>query len=585
VAGLAIVIARSSPGPDPSEALDPFLTKWSEGRDRQAARHTDAPKVAGTALAANRAGLDGARLSAEQLDLSEEGDRATARVRMRWNVPGFGPWGYDTRVPLRKTGDEWKVHWRVTVVHPKLRGTERLGTTRELPRRAPIRDRHGRAIVQLRPVKRVGAVVSEVGDPRATATGLAGVLGVDAAPILSQLRGGGPEQFVEAIVLREDDYAALARQIASIPNVTVLDDTAPIAPTREFARALLGAVAGQWGLQARFERRLAGTPDRRIVMRAADGRAFETLFERDGRPGQGVRTTLDRRVQLAAERALAGRGDEVALVALDASSGNLLAVANRPTESSFNRAIEGRYPPGSTFKVVSTAALLRRGLSTSQIVPCPATITVQGRSFRNFEGSAAGAVPFSQDFAQSCNTAFIGLAPRLAPNALTRTGRDYGLGPSLGGLPVSAPKAQVPPGQTPVERGAAMIGQHTILASPMSMAGVAATVADGRWHAPRLLASDPRRNGPRLPRGERATLARLMRTVVTSGTGTALAGIPGGPAGKSGTAEYGSGNPPPTHAWFISFRRGIAVAVLVENGRAGGAVAAPLAAAFYKALN
>jgi cell division protein FtsI/penicillin-binding protein 2 len=561
--------------------------------------------VAGAALVANRAGLDGAKLSAETLELSEDGDRATARVRLRWGVPAIGPWGYDTRVPLRKVDDEWKVHWRVTVVHPRLRGKERLGTTRELPRRAPIRDRAGRAIVQLRPVKRVGAVVSEVGDPGATATGLARVVSVDAAPILSQLRGGGPEQFVEAIVLREDDYAPLARRIASIPDVTVLDDTAPIAPTREFARALLGTVAsatadqleqlgapylpgdqvGQWGLQARFERRLAGTPDRRIVMRDAEGRAFETLFERDGRPGRAVRTTLDRRVQLAAERALGGRTDEAALVAMDASSGNLLAVANRPTESSFNRAIEGRYPPGSTFKVVSTAALLRRGLRTNQTVNCPARVTVQGRSFRNFEGSAAGPVPFSQDFAQSCNTAFISLAGRLSPASLTRTGRDYGFGRSLRGLPVTAPAARVPPPRSPVEGAAAMIGQHEILASPMSMAGVAATVAAGRWHAPRLLTSDPRRRGPRLPRGERRTLARLMRSVVTSGTGTALAGIPGGPAGKSGTAEYGSGNPPPTHAWFIAFRRGIAVAVLVENGRAGGVVAAPLAAAFFRALD
>jgi cell division protein FtsI/penicillin-binding protein 2 len=605
VAGLAIVLARSPDEPEPSEALDPFLTKWSEGRDRAAARHTDAPRVARAALVANRAGLDGARVAAETLDVSEDGERATARVRMRWAVPGIGPWGYDTRVPLRKIDDEWKVHWRVTVVHPKLRGKERLGTTRELPRRAPIRDRAGRAIVQLRPVKRVGAVVSEVDDPRATAIGLARVLGVDAGPILSQLQGGGPEQFVEAIVLREEHYAPLARQIASIPDVTVLDDTASIAPTREFARALLGTVApatadqleqlgapyvagdhvGQWGLQARFERRLAGTPDRRIVMRDAEGRAFETLFEKDGRPGRAIRTTLDRRVQLAAERALGGGTGAAALIALDASAGNLLAVANRPTDSSFDRAIEGRYPPGSTFKVVSTAALLRSGLRTNAIVPCPATVTIRGRSFRNFEGSAAGAVPFSQDFAQSCNTAFISLAGRLSPTALTRAGRDYGLGRKLDSLPLPAPAAQVPPGRSPVERGAAMIGQHEILASPMSMAGVAATVAAGRWHAPRLLASDPRRAGPRLPRRERRTLARLMRSVVTSGTGTALAGIPGGPAGKSGTAEYGSGNPPPTHAWFIAFRRGIAVAVLVENGRAGGAVAAPLAAAFLRTLD
>jgi cell division protein FtsI/penicillin-binding protein 2 len=605
VAGLAIVLARSGGGPEASEALGPFLDKWSAGRDRAAARHTDAPREAAEALAASRAGLDGAILSTETIETSEDGDRARARVRLRWSVPGIGPWSYDVRVPLRKEGEEWKVHWTIRLVHPRLRDTERLGTTREMPDRAPIRDRDGRAIVQMRPVKRVGAVTGQVADPRATATGLAQVLGVDAAPILSQLRGGGSQQFVEAIVLREDDYAALRPRLASVPGVTVLDDTAPLAPTREFARALLGTVApataeqlkelggayvsgdevGQWGLQAVFEKRLAGTPDRRIVMRNADGVAFETLFERDGRLGRAVRTTLDTRVQLAAERALSSRTDEAALVALHARSGDLLAVANRPTDSSFDRAIEGRYPPGSTFKVVSTAALLRRGLSTRQIVPCPATVTVQGRSFRNFEGTAAGAIPFSQDFAQSCNTAFIGLADRLSPGSLTRTGRDYGLGRSLNGLPVPAPKAQVPPGRTPVERGAAMIGQHTILASPMSMAGVAATVANGRWHAPRLLASDPRRAGPRLPPGERATLARLMRTVVTSGTGTALSGVRGRPAGKSGTAEYGSGNPPATHAWFIAFRGDIALAVLVENGRAGGAVAAPLAATFFQALD
>ncbi|MGZ5338438.1 MAG: penicillin-binding transpeptidase domain-containing protein [Thermoleophilaceae bacterium] len=115
------------------------------------------------------------------------------------------------------------------------------------------------------------------------------------------------------------------------------------------------------------------------------------------------------------------------------------------------------------------------------------------------------------------------------------------------------------------------------------MAGVAGTVAAGRWHAPRLVASDPRSAGPPLPEGERDTLAGLMRSVVTSGTGQALAGVAGDPAGKSGTAEFGGGDPPRTHAWFIGFARGrgparvgamgfrgdIAVAVLVENGRSG----------------
>jgi cell division protein FtsI/penicillin-binding protein 2 len=75
-----------------------------------------------------------------------------------------------------------------------------------------------------------------------------------------------------------------------------------------------------------------------------------------------------------------------------------------------------------------------------------------------------------------------------------------------------------------------------------------------------------------------------MRSVVSSGTGTALAGIPGDVDGKSGTAEFGPGDPPKTHAWFIALRDDLAIAVLVERGKSGGAVAAPLAAKFFTAL-
>ena len=130
-----------------------------------------------------------------------------------------------------------------------------------------------------------------------------------------------------------------------------------------------------------------------------------------------------------------------------------------------------------------------------------------------------------------------------------------------------------------------MIGQYRLLASPLSMAGVAAAVADGRWHAPRLVSSDARLAGPALAAGVRDTRAGLMRSVVTSGTGQALAAVAGEPAGKSGTAEFGSGDPPPTHAWFIALRGDVAVAVLVEHGRSGGSVAAPIAAAFFEALD
>jgi cell division protein FtsI/penicillin-binding protein 2 len=98
------------------------------------------------------------------------------------------------------------------------------------------------------------------------------------------------------------------------------------------------------------------------------------------------------------------------------------------------------------------------------------------------------------------------------------------------------------------------------------------------------MAADRHETGPALDQGELSTLRALMRSVVTSGTGSALAAVPGEVAGKSGTAEYGGGDPPPTHAWFIALRGDLAIAVLVENGRSGGSVAAPIAARFFQAL-
>jgi cell division protein FtsI/penicillin-binding protein 2 len=463
-------------------------------------------------------------------------------------------------------------------------------------------------------VYRVGLSRPEVRNVARSVAALAGVVDVDRPALTSAVRGAGPEQFVEAITLREADYDEVSDALEEVPGALAVRDQAPLAESRGFARALLGTVGpataeqlerlgpeygpgdavGQSGLQARYERRLGGTATRRIVIRVR-GVPTETLLTRRGRDGRPVRTTLDPAVQRAAEAALGddaaggagdgGVGDEpAALVAVQPSTGDVLAVANRPVDSAYNRALEGRYPPGSTFKVVTTAALLRAGLRPQEVVDCPPTATVGGRSFRNFEGGAAGAVPFAQNFAESCNTAFVGLTERLPATALRDAGRDFGLGERVRlGMPVA--DSQVPPGRDLVARAAAMIGQDRILASPLAMAGVAATVADGRWRAPRLLAGDPRREGPPLDPSERDTLRSLMRSVVTGGTGTALASIPGAVHGKSGTAEYGGGDPPPTHAWFIAYRDDVAIAVLVENGRSGGSVAAPIAARFFAATS
>ena len=535
-------------------------------------------------------------MQASVVEVREHDDAADADVRVTWNVPGIGAWSYGATIALAREDNKWRVAWSPADIHPRLRGASRLGTVRQAPDRAPIVDRDGRPLVMARQVVRVGIDRAKVRDVDATATQLAEVLKIDAGELASAASRAGPKQFVEAVTLRNADYQPLAERLKAIQGVQTVDGTAQLAPTRSFARALLGAVApataeqvqkahgtiaagddvGQWGLEARFESRLAGTPTRRIVIRGADGEPTATLLRRPGRKGQSLRTTIDRNVQQAAETALGPRRDKAAVVALQPSTGDILAVANRPIDETFDRAIDGRYPPGSTFKVISTAALLRDGLKTTDTVACPKTITIGGKQFKNFEGEAAGAVPFSTDFAQSCNTAFVSLAKRLPADALTRTARDFGLGRTRA--------SQVPPGTDSVERAAAMIGQARIVSSPLAMAGVAATVADGRWHLPRLIDSDPRSTGPSLPVDELTTLRTLMRSVVTSGTGTALAVVPGEVAGKTGTAEFGGGNPPPTHAWFIAFRGDLAVAVLVEKGSSGGAAAAPVAQRFFTAL-
>lgn len=593
-------------GPDSEPVLEDFLDRFAARDYDGAAALTDGkPQTVAAALEANVNGLDGAKLTrAEIVEVSEDGDEAEASVAYAWDVPGIGEFEYENPdVRLRREDDEWVVRWADDVVHPRLDspGT-RLGTTREWPERAPILDREGSKLVIPRPVFEVGVVPGELDDVDAAVAQLADLVGINAKALKRSIKAAAsPSNFVPAILLRTDDYVPVRKQLGAIDGVRIGPRRMPLAPTKEFARALFGTVGpitaeqleelgepyavgdnvGQAGLQAKFEKRLAGTPARAVITRDDDGTPIDTLLEIEGKPGKPLRTTIDGGVQIAAEQALGDSKDVTALVAIEPSSGDVLAAASRPFDDAFNRAFEGQYPPGSTFKVISTAALLEAGLDPSETVDCPRTILAGGRSFRNFEGSAAGAVPFSTDFAESCNTAFVSLADRLEFDSLRKTARLFGLGRDYE-IGVPAFSGSVPASKDETEQASAMIGQARILASPLAMAGVAAAVIDGRWHQPRILASDPREEGEPIPQAD--TLRSLMREVVESGTGTALAGVPGNPIGKSGTAEYGSGDPPPTHAWFIAGRKDIAVAVLVEDKPSGGRHAAPIAAEFLNRL-
>jgi cell division protein FtsI/penicillin-binding protein 2 len=369
------------------------------------------------------------------------------------------------------------------------------------------------------------------------------------------------------------------RELSGDLAANVLGSVGPAPEATE--TVLAGEQTGLTGLERVLDDRLAGQAGGAVVVvDAATEQEVATLQTFAGTPGEDVRTTLDLDVQAAAEQALQGLPSRAALVAVDTATGEVRAVANEPVAglpASF-----ASYAPGSVFKVVTATALLQAGTSPATTVDCPATVSVGGRAFRNDEGLVElGRVPFSQAFARSCNTTMISLSRALPDDALQRAAELYGFG-RTDLLPIAVEGGEVPEPAGEVEAAAAAIGQGRVEASPLLIASMSAAVASGTWQQPRLLpgegASTP------LPPEVVDPLRGLMRGVVTSGTGRA-ADLPGPPVhGKTGTAQYGTGDPPPTHAWFTGFRGDLAFAVFVETGASGGQVAAPAARRFLAAL-
>ncbi|SEG40737.1 Penicillin binding protein transpeptidase domain-containing protein [Thermomonospora echinospora] len=292
-----------------------------------------------------------------------------------------------------------------------------------------------------------------------------------------------------------------------------------------------------------------------------------------------IRTTLDRTLQSAAEKAVSGK--TAAIVAVRPSTGEILAVADR---LGGRNAFLGNYPPGSTFKVVTAAALLSDGMSSSGGVDCPGSVVTAQRTIRNSEGLALGGTSLREAFAHSCNTTFARLAvERLRAAKLAEAAGTFGFGgPIAPGI--AAVRGSFPEPGNGAELAEAAIGQGRVQASPLVMAMVAAAVADGTWRSPRLVDAKLIRGTGDRPQPSHdvpnaAALRTMMRAVVTDGTAE-RAGLPSGTAGKTGTAEVGGGEP---HAWFVGYRDDLAFAAFVAGGGSGPEVAAPLAARFLRA--
>jgi cell division protein FtsI/penicillin-binding protein 2 len=529
----------------------------------------------------------------------------------RLQLAGIGEVRYRGLLHLVHANSRWVVAWGPNSLHPALQTGMRFSRSRQWPVRAPILDDAGAPLASMADAVSVGIEPDHMTDQAAVQAAFFKVLAVDPAKVTSALAKPRVREdvFVPITTVRADRFATVRPALEPVPGIVFQKASTRQSPTDGLAAHVVGRVGevtaerlkqlgepyavgdtvGLSGLEGAQERRLAGTPT--IDVRVVDAKAQQvaSLLHRDGTAPQAVTTTIDVVVQRAAEQALSTVTQPAALVAVDTATGGVRAVVSRPLDQEFNRALAGRYPPGSTFKVVTSAALLQNGTTPDTPTTCAPTTNVGGRTFKNFEGEEAGSIPFREAFAISCNTSFVSLAAKLPPAALGDAATAFGFGTSYDvGLPAAGGQFPAPADLT--EKAASAIGQGRVVASPLHMATVAAAVANGTWRPPALL-TDPAPTGARpaptpLPAGVAATLTNLMAGVVQSSTGTGTAAnVPGPPVmGKTGTAEFGSSTPPTTHAWFIGFRGTLAFAVFVEGGGVGGRVAAPLAAAFLRAV-
>lgn len=363
------------------------------------------------------------------------------------------------------------------------------------------------------------------------------------------------------------------------------------------------------------------------------GRRLADFFTGRNPRGGNVTTTINPQVQQAAWDAMqtgcGGGPCKGSVVALEPSTGKILAMVSAPSYDPnllashdandqstawqqlrddpdsplVNRAISETYPPGSTFKVITTAAALASGATPSSLVTAAARIPLPNSTatLENYGGAPCGTDPVTTlrvAFAKSCNTAFVDLGIRTGTDALRSTAEAFGLDGAPPPIPQQVASSTIGPITDDAALGMSSIGQKDVALTPLQNAMVAATVADGGTTMQPYLVDDLK--GPDLASISTTTPHELRRAVssqvattltdlmidaeqVTKQTGA----IPGVQiASKTGTAEHGSDprNTPP-HAWYIAFAPArdpkVAIAVLVEDGgdrlsATGGALAAPI---------
>ncbi len=438
---------------------------------------------------------------------------STATATLSWSWPLGSGWRYQSTAPMKLVGQAWQVTWSPKIVEPSLDGTTTLDASTVGAKRGDILGPGGVGLVTDRPVVRFGVDRTKVGPAAAldSARRLAQLVGIDVASYVKQVKASGPKAFIPAIVFRKEAAPSnLVGRATAIKGVDALSGQTPLGITKEFAAPILGTVgpvtadmikqnpgvyqvgdvAGLSGLEARYDAQLRGTPGVQVDSVGADGKRH-TLFETKPVNGTPLKLTMVPRLQLLAEHLLSTVGPASAIVAIRPSTGAILAAANGPGNNGYNDATYGRFAPGSTFKTVDSLALAKKGVTPQSTVDCPTSVNVNGKIFTNdsfYPSSANGRISLATALANSCNTTYINERTHLGDHDLVDAAATLGMGVDHD-LGFPAYFGNVVPPTSETEKAADMIGQGQILASPMTMATVLASVVAGHTVVPQLITS------------------------------------------------------------------------------------------------
>lgn len=560
-----------------------FMTDWQSGRIQDAAGFTTDPAAAAQVFAATAAGLADASVTID----AEAGDPyraddgailADATAQLTWHVADAAPWSYQVRWNWVWRADSvdaetgtWLLKYSPQVVHPDLGSGQKIAVRFSAAIDGPIVDRNDVQLISDIRVYSVVLLVGKLADVPATAKKLAELLevvdpDVSAQRIIdgvAQARASGDDSYTVTNV-READFTEIETALTGIAGVTLPSTVRPLPPTTNFADALLPTA-----LPIAHEM-TAGRPGWRIVIIDAVGDELTTLADDPVQPGPKVTLTLDPAVQIAAQESVDSLGNAAVIVAIEPSTGEILAVAqNAQATTEGQLALRGQYPPGSIFKIVTATAAVDAGLITPDTkVACPGEWRAGKYTIRN-QGFALGTVTAREAFAHSCNTTFADLASEMTPESLPDTAAQYGIGLDFDIPGMVTFTGAIQAGESGLARAQNGFGQGTDLVTPFSAALMAATAATGSMPMPLLIRGTTTTvDRPAPPRSDAAAdaIRQMMRAVVTDGTAKVLQ-KDGEVYAKTGTAEYVNAEGGiSAHGWTVGFRDDIAFSALIVDG-------------------